>query len=216
MDQYQLDLEQDYLLSGNDLVLPDASIHYHPQFIPVEQANNYLHLLMTQLNWRQDHIKMYGVEHNIPRLQVWHGDPDCSYQYSGVALTPQPWCEPLQQIKQLCEQQTRHRFNSVLCNLYRNGHDSVGMHADDEAELGAQPVIASVSLGQTRTLIFKHKLTRQTYKLELQHGSLLVMQGRTQQYWLHGINKSPSVTKPRVNLTFREVKKGYNWPQIPA
>ncbi|WP_416307529.1 alpha-ketoglutarate-dependent dioxygenase AlkB family protein [Neptunicella sp. SCSIO 80796] len=205
MDQYHLAFEQD-----SEICLPQASIQYYQQFIPVEQADDLLALLLKQLNWRQDHIKMYGVEHKIPRLQAWYGDPDSEYQYSGLQMTPQPWTDTLQHIRQLCEQQTQHKFNSVLCNLYRNGQDSVGMHADDEAELGPQPIIASVSLGQARALMFKHKTTRQSHKLLLQHGSLLVMKGLTQQHWLHGINKSPSVTKPRVNLTFRQIKKGYN------
>jgi alkylated DNA repair dioxygenase AlkB len=205
VDQYHLEFEQD-----SEICLPQASIQYYQQFIPVEQADHFLAVLIRQLNWRQDHIKMYGVEHKIPRLQAWYGDPDCHYQYSGLQMTPHPWSETLLQIRQRCEQQAQQRFNSVLCNLYRDGKDSVGLHADDEAELGEQPVIASISLGQTRTLRFQHKSTRQSHKLELQHGSLLLMRGLTQQHWLHGINKSPSVTKPRVNLTFREIKKSYN------
>ncbi len=111
---------------------------------------------------------------------------------------------PLQlAVRAAVEEVSAQRFNSVLLNYYRDGRDSMGMHSDDEAELGPQPVIASVSFGATRTFILKHKTSKATLKLDLPSGSLLLMSGDTQRNWLHGINKSSRALGPRVNLTFR-------------
>ena len=157
--------------------------------------------LIAETDWRAEKIKLWGKEILQPRLTAWHGDK--RYSYSGLTLEPAPWTPLLAEIRDAISAACGHAFNSVLLNLYRHGGDSMGMHSDDEPELGLNPVIASLSLGATRTLVFKHKRDKETFKLDLHHGSLLVMAGATQHHWQHGINKAPSITQPRLNLTFR-------------
>jgi alkylated DNA repair dioxygenase AlkB len=159
--------------------------------------------LIAETAWRAESITLWGQQHPQPRLTAWHGD--ARYTYSGLTLDPLPFT-PLQlEIKAAVEAASGQRFNSVLLNYYRNERDSMGMHSDAEPELGTDPVIASVSFGATRTFILRHKRTRQTVKLDLTSGSLLLMSGNTQHNWLHGINKSVRPIGPRVNLTFRKI-----------
>lgn len=162
-----------------------------------------LRRLIAETDWRAETVTVYGKRHLQPRLTAWHGER--SYTYSGLTLTPHPWTPLLLAIKEAVEAASGHQFNSVLLNYYRDGRDSMGMHSDDEAELGPEPVIASVSFGEERQFILRHKTTRETLKLPLTGGSLLVMLGRTQHCWQHGINKSARAMGPRVNLTFRQI-----------
>ena len=187
------------------LPMADADVRYYPDFLSGNQAQDYFNRLSAQIAWRQEHIRLYGKLHLIPRLQAWYGEPDAAYRYSNLTMQPLRWIAPLAELKQLCEQHSASQFNSVLANLYRDGQDSMGMHADNEPELGSQPVIASVSLGQPRVLIFVHQHTRQRVKLPLASGSLLVMAGATQQYWQHGISKQSQPMAARINLTFRRI-----------
>jgi alkylated DNA repair dioxygenase AlkB len=159
--------------------------------------------LIGETAWRAESITVWGKQHLQPRLTAWHGD--ARYSYSGLDLEPHPFTPLLLEIKAAVEAASGHRFNSVLLNYYRDGRDSMGMHSDDEPELGADPVIASLSFGAARTFTLRHKHTRQTVKLALTSGSMLLMRGKTQHFWLHGINKSARQTGPRVNLTFRFV-----------
>ncbi|UAA39559.1 alpha-ketoglutarate-dependent dioxygenase AlkB [Paraneptunicella aestuarii] len=185
--------------------LPDAELAYYPQFLAVERADHYLTVLRESLAWKQEQIQLYGKSHLIPRLQAWYGDPEAKYQYSGLPMQPVPWTKELLELKLQCEYQLTCSFNSVLANWYRDGNDSMGFHADNEPELGAQPVIAAVSLGQERVIRFRHKNKKDTLALHLQHGSLLVMAGNTQSYWQHGISKSKRTLNDRISLTFRRV-----------
>lgn len=164
--------------------------------------------LHAELLWRQDELKLGQRSIPIPRLQAWYGDPDASYAYSGLKLKPATWTKVLLDIKSDCEQIAGQPFNSVLANLYRDGNDSVSWHADDEKELGKYPVIASVSLGETRTFQLKHKKNKSlpTQKIDLPGGSLLIMRGETQHFWKHQIAKTKIPKGPRINLTFRLIK----------
>jgi alkylated DNA repair dioxygenase AlkB len=157
--------------------------------------------LVAETDWRSEKIKLWGKEYLQPRLTAWHGDK--RYTYSGLSLDPQPWTPLLSEIRDAVIAACGHGFNSVLLNLYRNGQDSMGMHSDDEAELGVNPVIASVSLGATRTLVLRHKRSKDRIKLDLNDGSLLVMAGATQHHWTHGIARENRVSEQRLNLTFR-------------
>lgn len=159
--------------------------------------------LVEDTHWRQETVTVFGRRHLQPRLTAWHGDR--RYAYSGLTLDPQPWTPLLQQVRAAVEEASRHHFNSVLLNYYRDGRDSMGMHSDDEPELGPNPVIASLSLGEERQFILKHKRSGETLKFPLPSGSLLVMAGATQHHWLHGINKSSRKMGPRLNLTFRNI-----------
>jgi alkylated DNA repair dioxygenase AlkB len=140
-------------------------------------------------------------------LTAWYGDSTAAYTYSGLTLEPLPWTTLLASLRARVEALTEATFNSVLLNYYRDNRDAMGMHADDEPELGERPVIASLSLGATRTLVFRHKTRRDLapVKIPLPSGSLLLMQGSTQSHWKHGINRSTRACGPRINLTFRRV-----------
>lgn len=163
--------------------------------------------LLSQTHWRQESITLWGKRYQQPRLIAWHGSPGASYRYSGTTLQPLPWTPTLLQLRRLVEDQTGSPFNSVLLNYYRDQSDSMGMHADDEPELGPRPVIASLSLGEERTLVFKHRRRRDLppLRLALPPGSLLVMSGDTQANWKHGIAKLRRPCGPRLNLTFRYI-----------
>lgn len=183
----------------------DADVRYLPEFLTAEQSNHCYLTLLETLKWRQDSIKLYGKTVKIPRLQAWYGDPCASYRYSGIQLQPLPWTSALWEIKQRCESVCETGFNSVLANYYRDGQDSMGWHSDDEPELGEQPIIASLSVGQTREFDFRHKLSGEKYRISLPPGSLLIMSGPTQRFWQHGITKRKTNLQGRINLTFRTI-----------
>ena len=161
--------------------------------------------LTADVAWRQDRITVYGKSHLQPRLTAWYGD--CAYRYSGLTLEPAPWTPRLQQLRECVQALTGCEFNSVLLNYYRNEHDCMGMHSDDERELGPRPAIASLSLGAERELQLRHRARRdlKPVRLPLPPGSLLLMRGDTQRYWRHGIPRLRRPCGPRVNLTFRRI-----------
>jgi len=159
--------------------------------------------LVCETAWRQDSIVVYGKRHLQPRLSAWHGEK--GYRYSGLTLAPLPFTPFLDTIRRAARDATGHDYNSVLLNYYRDGGDSMGMHSDDEPELGPAPAIASVSFGATRNFILRHKTTKETVKLPLSDGSLLFMGGALQANWLHGINKTTRAISARLNLTFRKI-----------
>ena len=183
-------------IEGGDVAL------FHDVF---ENPDRLFGVLKDELVWAQENITVYGRPYKMPRLTTWMGD--VPYRYSGLTHPPVPWSGSLVTIRQAVEQLCGVRFNGVLGNLYRDEQDSMGWHADDETSLGPRPVIASVNLGQTRTLRFKPKPHRQgsTFGVDLPAGSVLVMQGDTQANWLHAMPKSARPLGPRINLTFRHV-----------
>lgn len=160
---------------------------------------------LHNLNWETGFIKIFGKTHQIPRLQAWHADDGINYTYSGKKLQRHDWNNTLLEIKKIIESITSFKFNSVLANLYRDGNDSMGLHSDDEKELGKNPVIASLSLGESRDIYFKHKKNKSSLVISQTSGQLLVMHGRTQEYWKHEIKKTKKFKKPRINLTFRNI-----------
>jgi alkylated DNA repair dioxygenase AlkB len=188
------------------LDMQDADVWLLHEWIKPETADKLLQHFTKVLQWEQPEITLFGKRRPVPRLQAWYGDDDASYQYSGLLMQPLPWEDKLYQLKQYCEQTCEVTFNSVLANLYRDGNDSMGMHADNESALGGQPVIASVSLGVNRNFDFKHQTTGEKRRVVLSHGSLLIMRGATQQFWHHGISKSKRVSSERINFTFRCVQ----------
>ncbi|NNG25058.1 alpha-ketoglutarate-dependent dioxygenase AlkB family protein [Telluria aromaticivorans] len=160
--------------------------------------------LIAETAWREETVVVYGKRHLQPRLSAWHGDK--AYRYSGLSLAPLPFTPLLDTIRLAAENATGRPYNSVLLNYYRDGRDSMGMHSDDEPELGPAPAIASVSFGATRTFSLRHKATKETLKLPLTDGSLLFMGGAMQANWMHGINKTARPVGARVNLTFRNIE----------
>jgi len=192
--------------SGTELtIIPieDGELSWLPQLpMPISNAEIVVRLL-DETPWRADTVVVYGKRYLQPRLTAWYGE--ASYTYSGLTLQPLPLTPLLEQLRAAVEQATGRRYNSVLLNYYRDGADSMGMHSDDEPELGPRPVIASLSYGATRTFILRHKRSKRTVKLDLTDGSLLLMAGALQANWLHGINKTARLVGPRLNLTFRFV-----------
>lgn len=187
------------------LPMADAEVYYWPNWLKKEDADRLLPHFVEQLKWTQPDITLFGKTMKVPRQQAWYGDKGSEYSYSGMLMKPLMWEPQLFALKGFCEQSCNTRFNSVLANLYRHGQDSMGMHSDDEPELGQNPIIASVSLGEPRDFIFKHKQNDDKHKLALEHGSLLIMRGSTQKYWRHGINKTAKPVNKRLNFTFRYV-----------
>lgn len=187
------------------LHLPDAEVYFAPHFFSKDESDVYFEKLKEQVNWQQESIKMFGKLLPMPRLTAWYGDK--GYTYSGLHNKPQPWLPVLLELKERVEQASGNKYNSVLLNLYRTGQDSMGWHSDDEAELGNEPAIASLSFGGERKFSFRHR-TRKDLKsqsIDLAHGSLLLMQGATQHHWLHQVPKTARAMTPRINLTFRKV-----------
>ena len=186
----------------------DAELFYRAS--PLElgaPARELLQELIANTPWRAESVVLWGRRYPQPRLTAWYGDEDARYVYSGIELDPLPWTPRLLAIKASVERATHHRFNSVLMNYYRDERDSMGMHSDDEPELGVEPVIASLSLGDARTLVFRHRSDRgrKPLRIDLGDGSLLLMRGATQRNWRHGIAKERRPRGARVNLTFRRV-----------
>lgn len=195
------------MISLQPIPLPDAELYYLGQFEISDKPEAMMQRLIETTQWRADKIVVWGKTYPQPRLTAWHGDEGIVYTYSGIRLEALPWTETLRDIKQGLEAVTGADFNSVLLNYYRNEHDSMGLHSDDEPELGRQPVIASLSLGAERTFILQHKHRKDLspVRLKLASGSLLLMKGDTQHFWKHGIEKMKRPCGPRVNLTFRKV-----------
>lgn len=158
------------------------------------------------IDWQQLTITMFGRKVAEPRLSAWLGDSGLSYVYSGVERKPSAWVKPIDEIRDTVMDLCGVRMNSVLCNLYRNGQDSMGWHADNEPELGPQPTIASVSLGGARR--FRLRRTdhhAESIGLDLRHGDLLIMRGQSQRQWQHCVPKTRRAVAPRINLTFRSI-----------
>lgn len=176
-----------------------------PLHVPTAQL---LRELIVETPWRAEEITVWGKKHLQPRLTAWYGDAGRAYTYSGISMAPLPWTSTLAELRRFVESTCRETFNSVLLNYYRNERDSMGLHSDDEPELGPRPVIASLSLGESRILTFKHKrlVELPSIQLPLDSGSLLLMKGDTQRNWKHGIAEATKPLGARVNLTFRQIQ----------
>ena len=191
----------------NHLSLPNAEVYYFPSFFDKQEADAYFQKLYTETPWQQDDIKVFGKVYAQPRLTALYGDEGKPYAYSNIVMHPHAFTNVLLDVKQQVEAVAKTNFTSVLLNLYRDGKDSNGWHADDEKELGQNPIIASVSFGEERYFHFRSKEDRKsTHKLRLAHGSLLLMKGVTQHHWHHQIPKTAKKVGPRINLTFRVIK----------
>ena len=163
--------------------------------------------LKNTIPWQQDEIRVFGKIHQQPRLTALYGNKDKTYSYSNIKMSPNPWIPILEKIKLEIEKVCPTEFTTVLLNYYRDGKDSNGWHADDEKELGINPIIASMSFGVTRNFQLKHNSNTGIKKnILLEHGSLLIMKGTTQHYWKHQIPKTAKLIGPRINLTFRIIK----------
>jgi alkylated DNA repair dioxygenase AlkB len=175
-------------------------------FVARDASGPLFEALRAEIPFVQRPIRMMGRTIMQPRLTAWIGDPGTAYTYSGVLNEPAAWPPALYALRARASDRAAEAFNSVLCNLYRDGNDSMGFHADAERELGPEPVIASISLGATRRFQLRHRRdSSDRVDLELHDGSLLIMRDTLQQYYRHAVPKQRAITEPRINLTFRRI-----------
>ena len=187
--------------------LKDAEVSYIPGFLDEKAAGELFNKLLSETPWQSDSITIFGKTHPQPRLTAFYGSENLDYSYSNIKMNANPWTEQLLALKSKIEAQSQNTFNSVLLNLYRDGKDSNGWHADNEKELGTNPIIASVTLGSERFFHLKHNTSTDfKCKIKLQNGSLLLMKGATQHFYKHQIPKTMQEIGPRINLTFRTIK----------
>jgi len=186
------------------LDLPNADISYVENFFSTEESQKLFNTLLHKIPWQQDDIKVFGKVYKQPRLTALFANNSKPYSYSNITMYPHEFSKELFAIKTKVESFSQVKFTTCLANLYRDGNDSNGWHADNEKELGKNPIIASVSFGASRFFHLKHKEDKLIKKkLELQSGSLLLMKGATQHHYLHQIAKTKRQVSPRINLTFR-------------
>lgn len=190
-----------------NLEMKDGNVVYYPNFFSKNEADIFFENLLQSINWQQDNITVFGKTYLQPRLTAFYADNSKNYKYSNITMKPHHFSGDLLKIKTNIETKLDIKFTSCLANLYRDGNDSNGWHADDEKELGINPIIASISFGEKRVFHFKHRYNKELKKkLVLDPGSLLLMKGATQENWLHQIPKTKKHIGERINLTFRIIK----------
>ena len=211
-------MQQADLLSDSCRIYRDhLDIELHGGFLSETRARTLLDHLLETTPWQQPRVKVWGKWHRTPRLVALYGNKGLHYAYSETLHGALPWTAQLTRLKQQVEKACTQRFNAVLLNYYRDGQDTMGWHADDETELGLQPCIASLSLGAARDIHFRPKSRAcPPVHLNLQHGSLLLMRGDTQQHWQHHVPRRASCREPRLNLTFRFIYPDTPGAQAPA
>ncbi len=219
-------------LNGFDIKIPNGELFYSEHFFNQEisdrsaeyflenntndwksidwrnmSAEVFSSINFKNIKWRHDSVNLYGKDMLLPRYTSWYGDPGKSYTYSGIDSNPHRWNKGLLHIKQQIEKVSGASFNSVLLNWYRDGNDYINWHADDEKELGENPIVASVNFGATRDFIIRKNDKSQKIKIPLKHGSVLIMRGELQHYWQHSVPKRKKVKDMRINLTFRKINR---------
>jgi alkylated DNA repair dioxygenase AlkB len=186
-----------------NLLPSDGIVNYYG--IILKQPDYYFTRLMQTIQWENDKAIIFGKTIITKRKVAWYGDKDFSYTYSKTTKRALPWTTELLALKAQVEQRSGEAFNSCLLNLYHNGTEGMAWHSDAERDLKKNGAIASLSLGAARKFSFKHKNSHETVSLMLEHGSLLLMRGTTQTYWLHRLPPANMVISPRINLTFRTI-----------
>ena len=188
------------------LDLPGAVFEYYPNFLDTIKATEIFQSLLKETPWQQDEITVFNKIHLQPRLTALYGNEGKPYSYSNIIMQPNKWSPILTYLKTEIEEIANHSFTTTLINLYRNEKDSNGWHADNEKELGRNPIIASLSLGEERVFQLKHNTKKEFKKsILLKHGSLLVMRENSQINYKHQIPKATKPKKERINLTFRRI-----------
>ncbi|MBA2237492.1 MAG: alpha-ketoglutarate-dependent dioxygenase AlkB [Lysobacter sp.] len=186
--------------------LTQARLQYDPGWLGHGDSGALFEDLRRGLAWEVHRIRLFGRLVDSPRLSCWIGDPGARYRYSGADFDPHPWPAALLPVRERLARELGIHFNSVLANLYRCGNDAMGWHSDDEPELGAEPTIASLSLGARRRFVLRHRSDPdRKLALDLAAGSLLVMAGQTQQHYRHALPRTRRAVGERINLTFRHV-----------
>ena len=203
MDLFDSDDDQ-----PRNLLHRDGCVHYYGPLMAVEGANHYRDVLLNTIEWKNDEAIILGKKIVTKRKVAWYGDKSFKYTYSNTTKKALPWNDELLELKSQVEYESGETYNSCLLNLYHDGAEGMAWHSDGEKDLKKNGTIASLSFGAERKFSFKHKQTKETVSLYLQHGALLVMSGETQSHWLHRLPPTKKVVKPRVNLTFRTIESG--------
>ena len=193
-------------LETNISILPyDGDTIYYGKIIPAQKADLYFNRLFESIEWRNDEAYIFGKHFITKRKVAWYGDKGFHYTYSNTTKYALPWTKELQELKAIAEEKSGATYNSCLLNLYHDGEEGMAYHSDDEKTLARDSAIASLSFGAERRFLFKHKSSKETVGLTLEHGSMLVMKGATQTNWLHRLPKTKKAKTPRINLTFRKM-----------
>lgn len=198
-------LFEDPIDKTKNLLPGDGIVHYYGVFIPAQRADVYFRKLMESIDWKQDEAVIFGKRMLTKRQVAWYGDKPFAYTYSNTTKQALAWTPELLELKQSIEAETGETFNSCLLNLYHDGSEGMAWHSDGERDLKKNGTIASLSSGAERKFAFKHKQTGEKVELVLEHGSLLLMKGTTQTYWLHRLPPTKRITQARINLTFRTI-----------
>ena len=191
--------------SLKNLLPKDGIANYYGKLLTYKEANYYFDCLLNTIKWESDQIRMYGKLIITKRKVAWYGDMDYEYTYSKNTKRALPWTEELLKLKSIAEEKAKEKFNSCLLNLDHDGDEGMGWHSDAEKELKKDGPIGSISFGAERKFVFKHKETKETISLILEHGSLLLMKGATQTNWMHRLPPTKVIIQPRINLTFRTI-----------
>lgn len=188
-----------------NLLPRDGIVEYHGRLMQAAEADRFYRLLLDRVEWRNDEAVIFGKRVITKRKVAWYGDRPFRYTYSGVTKEALPWTPDLLELKALAGMHSGAGYNSCLLNLYHSGAEGMAWHSDGETDLLKHGAIASMSFGAERRFCFKHKQSAETVCLQLEHGSLLVMKGATQDYWLHHLPPTTKVQTPRISLTFRTI-----------
>lgn len=188
-----------------NLLPKDGTVNYYGRLMSLTEADYYLDCLLKTIQWKNDEAVMFGKRIITKRKVAWYGENSFEYTYSNTTKLALPWTKELLELKAIAEEKTGEQFNSCLLNLYHDGQEGMAWHSDAEKDLKKNGAIGSLSFGAERKFSFRHKETKETISILLEHGSLLVMKDATQSNWLHRLPPTKLVTKPRVNLTFRTI-----------
>lgn len=187
------------------IINEDGEAIYYGVIFSADQKKYYLNELICNVEWVNERLTMFGKDIITKRKVAFYADNGIEYTYSKQTKKGLPWTPLLLEIKNLVEHYTQTTYNACLLNLYHDGNEGMGWHADDEKEIMPNSSIASLSIGAERKFVFKHKSTTETISLLLENGSLLEMKGTIQNHWLHALPKTKKVTVARINLTFRQM-----------
>ncbi|MBC7933940.1 MAG: alpha-ketoglutarate-dependent dioxygenase AlkB [Rhizobacter sp.] len=202
-----MDLFGNYIDEKTNLLPHNGEVNYYGKLLPKKEADHYYHQLMNNIEWKNDEAFILGKLIITKRKVAWYADIPFEYTYSNRTKKALPWTTELLELKKIAEERTGESFNSCLLNLYHSGEEGMAWHSDGEKDLKKNGAIGSLSFGAERKFAFKNKQTGEKVSMLLEHGSLLVMKGTTQTYWLHRLPPTKTIANPRINLTFRTIEK---------
>lgn len=200
-----MDLFNNIIGEKTNLLPKEGIVNYYGKLFNQKEADHYLQMLLANVDWRNDEAIIFGKKIITKRKVAWYGEKPFEYTYSKITKLALPWIKELREIKSFTQERTGETFNSCLLNLYHSGEEGMAWHSDGETDLKKYGAIASLSFGAERKFAFKHKQTKEKVELILEHGSLLIMKGSTQEHWLHRLPPTKLISKARVNLTFRTI-----------